>query len=72
MNSKSIGLILLVIGALMIIYTGFHYITTEKIAEIGPIEINKDKNHFVSWSPILGVVLFGAGLLMTFLKSEKA
>lgn len=68
MTSRTIGIILIVAGILMIIYTGFHFVTTDKIVDIGPIEINKDKNHFVQWSPIAGIVLLGGGLLLTFLK----
>ncbi|MEY3422928.1 MAG: hypothetical protein RIR48_3257 [Bacteroidota bacterium] len=71
MNSKTIGIILVVAGILMIIYTGFHFVTTEKLVDIGPIEINKDKNHFVQWSPILGIVLLGGGLLLTFFKKSS-
>ncbi len=70
MNTKTIGLILIIAGILMIIYTGFNYVTTEKIVDIGPLEIKGDKNHFVQWSPYLGVILLGAGLLFTFLKNK--
>jgi hypothetical protein len=45
-----------IIGAIMMFYTGFNYVTTEKIVDIGPIEINKQQNHPVQWSPILGGV----------------
>ena len=70
MNSKTIGLILIITGALMIFYTGFHFVTTEKVLDIGPLEINKDKNHFVQWSPIIGIILLGAGLFMTFFRKQ--
>jgi hypothetical protein len=52
MKAKIIGFVLLIIGAIMMFYTGFNYVTTEKI-DIGPIEINKQQNHPVQWSPIL-------------------
>jgi hypothetical protein len=35
----------MIIGAIMMFYTGFNYVTTEKIVDIGPIEINKQQNH---------------------------
>ena len=54
---KSIGFLLIVIGGLMMVYTGFNYFTTEKVVDLGPIKINKEKEHFVGWSPIAGVVL---------------
>ncbi|MBK8348851.1 MAG: hypothetical protein IPL08_15015 [Saprospiraceae bacterium] len=70
MNSKTIGLILIVAGVLMIIYTGFNFVTTEKVVDIGPIEINKDKNHFIQWSPVIGIILLVGGLLITFLRKK--
>jgi hypothetical protein len=35
-----------------------------KIVDIGPIEINKQQNHPVQWSPILGVVLIIGGVVL--------
>lgn len=70
MNIKTVGIILVVIGAIMVIYTGFNYVTSEKVVDIGPIEINADKNHFVQWSPYIGVVLLIIGFAITFLKNK--
>lgn len=47
----------------MIAYTGFNYITTEKLVDIGPIEINTEKNHYVEWSPVVGVILLVGGIV---------
>jgi len=59
---KTLGIALAVIGILMIIYTGFNYVTTEKVVDLGPIKINAEKNHPVQWSPIVGVVLLVGGI----------
>ena len=64
MQSKSLGLILVVLGIVMIAYTGFNYVTKEKVVDLGPIEINKEKNNPVSWSPIIGVVLLVGGIIV--------
>jgi hypothetical protein len=47
MNAKNIGSNN-IIGAIMF-YTGFNYVTTEKVVDIGPIEINKQQSHPVQW-----------------------
>jgi LPXTG-motif cell wall-anchored protein len=39
-------------------------VTTEKVVDIGPIEINKQQSHPVQWSPILGVVLIMGGVVL--------
>jgi uncharacterized membrane protein YdcZ (DUF606 family) len=64
MKSKSIGIAVLIIGALMVFYTGFNYVTEKKVVDIGPIEINKTENHPVSWSPIVGVILIIGGAIL--------
>ena len=61
MNTKAIGIALLAIGILMTIYTGFNYVTTEKVVDIGPIQINKEQNHPVQWAPIVGVIIIVIG-----------
>ncbi len=71
MNTKTLGLVLAIAGVLMIIYTGFNYVTTEKIVDIGPLEISGDKNNYVQWSPYVGVALLAVGLLLTFLKNKS-
>jgi uncharacterized membrane protein YidH (DUF202 family) len=60
---KKIGFVLVIIGAIMMFYTGFNYVTTEKIVDIA-LEINKQQNHPVQWSPILGVVLIIGGVVL--------
>ena len=64
MKSKNIGILIIIIGAIMIFYNGFNYITKEKVVDIGPIEINKETNHPVQWSPIVGIVLLVGGVLL--------
>lgn len=64
MNTKTLGIVTLIIGAIMIFYTGFNYVTTEKVVDIGPIEINKQQSHPVKWSPIVGVLLVIGGIVL--------
>ncbi len=63
---KNVGIILIVIGALMMIFTGFNIITKKKVVDIGPVEINKDEKHPVNWSPIVGGIILVAGIVVTF------
>jgi drug/metabolite transporter (DMT)-like permease len=63
MQSKTIGIIMVIIGILMLTYTGFNYVTTETIVDIGPLQVEAKKNNFVKLSPILGIILLVGGLL---------
>ena len=63
---KNLGYIIVVLGLLMTIYTVLPFTTEKKIAEIGPVEINKKTDHALNWSPLLGicVVIIGAVLIL--------
>lgn len=65
MQAKTSGLSLIVIGVIMMIYTGFDYVTTEKMLDIGPLKINKEENHPIHWPPIVGIVLITVGIVIT-------
>ncbi len=66
MNAKSIGLAIAVIGLIMTLYTGFTYITREKIVDIGSVEISADKDHTANWSPYIGIGIMIIGGVVFF------
>lgn len=70
MKSKTAGMVLIVIGIIMMIYTGFNYVTTEKVVDIGPIKINQEKEHPVQWSPVIGGVILVAGIALVMLNKK--
>jgi len=61
MSAKTIGLIIIVIGLIMTLYTGFNYVTKEKIVDIGGVELTADKDHTASWSPFIGIGIMVIG-----------
>ena len=70
MNSRTIGFIAIIIGVVMLSYSGFHYVTTERVVDLGPIKIDQEKNHSVQWPPIIGIV-FLVGGLATLLSKKR-
>lgn len=64
MNSKILGFALIIIGAVMLIWTGFTYTKKEKVIDAGPIEISADKEKSVNWPPYLGGVLLIGGIVI--------
>ena len=70
MKFKTLGIVLAIIGIIMIVYTGFSYITKDKVVDLGPLEINKETSHPVQWSPIVGVVLLVGGIAV-FASSKR-
>ena len=68
---KTIGAIVLAIGILMTVITGFTYVTKEKVVDVGPLEINKEEHHPVYWSPITGIVLAVGGIVILLVARQK-
>ncbi|HEX3933813.1 MAG TPA: hypothetical protein VHW43_03980 [Puia sp.] len=58
---KGIGLLLLVVGIVMLIWSGFSYTRREKVVDAGPVHISADRQKTVTWPPYVGGVLVVAG-----------
>ena len=68
---RTIGFILIIAGAVMLIWTGFTYTKREKVVDAGPIQISADKQKSVNWPPYAGaVLLLGGVILMAVSKRE--
>jgi hypothetical protein len=71
MQVRTIGFITIAVGILMVAYTGFTYVTTEKVVDLGTIEITQKKNHPVQWSPYVGIALLIGGIAMVLLNKKQ-
>lgn len=68
---KQTGIILIVIGIALTIFTTFKFFTKEKVVDIGNLEITRDKPNTFSWSPIVGVIVIGIGGVILWQGSKK-
>jgi uncharacterized membrane protein len=68
---KTLGIVLLIIGIVMLIWSGFSYTKREKVVDAGPVHISADKEKTVNWPPYAGgiLVIGGIALLLTSKKS---
>jgi uncharacterized membrane protein YidH (DUF202 family) len=71
MKTKTLGIVVAVIGILMVVYTGFSYMTTEKVIDFGPMEMSMEESHPVQWSPIVGVILLVGGIVIVAMDRKK-
>ncbi len=69
---KTLGMILLVIGIAMMLFTGFTMVTKKKVLDVGPLEVNKEERTPIYWSPVTGAVLTGAGILLLVISRQRA
>jgi len=69
---KKIGAIIFVIGLLATVFTGFNFVTREKVVDIGELEIMGNKNHSLAWKPALGLgVMIVGGIVFAFGSTKR-
>ena len=68
---KQLGIIIIVIGLALTIFTAFTYFTKEKVVDLGSVEITRDKPHSMTWSPLIGIAVMGIGGLVLWQSSKK-
>lgn len=61
---KIFAISLVVLGAVMLIWTGFTYTKKEKIIDAGPIQVSADRQKSVNWPPYAGGILVVAGVVI--------
>lgn len=64
MKTRTLGSIIILLGLIMLGYSGFTYFTKEKVVDLGAIQITKEKEHQVKWSPIVGGILVIGGIAL--------
>lgn len=69
---KKIGLIVIVIGLVMAVFTGFDFFTREKIVDVGAVEITGNKRRSLDWSPVLGLAIAAVGAGLFFAGSRRS
>ncbi|MGA9651978.1 hypothetical protein [Pedobacter sp.] len=68
--NKTVGIILIIVGIAMLVWTGFSYTRKEKIVDAGPIQISADKEKSVNWPPYVGGIILVAGVFV-FVASKR-
>jgi hypothetical protein len=69
--NKTLGVILIALGLVGLIWGGFSFTTKDEVADIGPIDITRNKTHSVPLPPILGAVALVGGIAL-LLTAKKA
>ena len=58
---KLIGVLIMIAGLGMTIFTTFSYFTREKVFEIGSVDVYRNQPHSLSWTPFIGLAVMVAG-----------
>ena len=70
-NSLSIGIVLLLLGTAILAWPVITYTTTDKIVDLGPVEVTKQDKEHIKFPPVLGGTFVAAGLALLVVGSGK-
>ena len=72
MNStKLFAIILIALGLVALAYQGFSFTSKEKIIDLGPIEVTREKTNSLPLPPIVGGLALVGGVALLVLGGKK-
>ena len=69
---RLLGIILIIVGVLMLIFTNISFTKEEKVVDVGPLEINKKEKHTINWPGYAGGIAVIAGIALVVLDRRRA
>lgn len=69
---KNLAIVLIAIGVLMTVFTGFTLLTKKEVVDLGSVEINKTEKTPIYWSPVTGLIILGAGVVVLLVSRKKS
>jgi len=68
---KKAAFLIIIIGLGLSIFTAFTYFTKEKVIDLGNVEISRQEPHYLSWSPIIGIIVTAVGGILLWQSTKK-
>jgi hypothetical protein len=68
---KRAGIVIVILGLLLTIFTAITFFTRENVVDIGSIKISANKPHHLSWSPLIGIAVMGVGGVLILVSGKK-
>jgi uncharacterized protein YjeT (DUF2065 family) len=68
---KALGIILIIVGILMFVFPKITFSHKEKVADVGPLEINKQEKHTVDWPTYAGGIAVVAGIVVLLVDRKR-
>lgn len=61
---RTVGILLIILGAIALIWGGITYTKREEVVDIGPIEIEAEEKERIPLPPILGAIALVGGIVL--------
>jgi hypothetical protein len=68
---KKVGIVIIILGLLLTIFTAATFFTREKVVDIGEVHITANKKHNLRWSPLIGIAVMGIGAVIVWQGPKK-
>jgi len=68
---KVTGILMMIAGLGLTIFTAFSYFTREKVLEIGSVELTRSQPHTLNWSPFIGIAIMVIGAFIVLQARKK-
>jgi drug/metabolite transporter (DMT)-like permease len=66
-----VGVVLIVIGVIALAYGGLSFTTSEKVAEVGPLKLEREKTRSIPLPPILGGLALIGGVVLLIVGARR-
>jgi uncharacterized membrane protein len=66
-----VGILLVILGALALVYQGFNYTRQEKVLDVGPIHATAERHERVSIPPLLGGLALVGGVALLVVGAKR-
>src|SRR5262245_22601430 len=67
-----VGIVLIIVGLVALAYGGFSFTTTEKVAEIGPLKVEREKTRSIALPPVLGAAAIVVGVVLAVAGARRS
>jgi uncharacterized membrane protein HdeD (DUF308 family) len=71
MNTRLLGIALIILGVVAFAYQGITYTTREKVIDIGPLQATVEKEKTIPLPPLVGAVALVGGIVLLMLGAKK-
>jgi hypothetical protein len=69
--ARTVGLVLIVLGIVALVFQGISYTKEEKVLDVGPLEVQTEKEKHIPLPPILGGLALVGGIALVALGDRK-
>ena len=66
-----VGIILIVLGVVALAYQGITYTTSEKVVDLGPLQVEAKRERTIPLPPLLGGLALAGGIVLLIVGSLR-